>query len=231
MNTKADVQAALIERFQIGTSRALRNEHYGELLIVSTGVAGNLILYKNFYPAAYIRPESLTAVLNAEEPFPPNEDFHKLQQLIKETCAELIECYSVDEFIEFVDMNQDFGKVSQTEDIHLTGYNEESKLTIQDALIERFSIGTSRALLSKAYGELIIVSTGVAGNLILQRGFYPVAYIRPETLTAALNVEEDSSGQLIKIQKLIKETCTKIIECHGVDELIEFVDMNRAFGK
>ena len=144
MNTKADVQGALIERFQIKASRALLSEVYGELIVVSTGIAGNLILYKNFYPAAYIRPESLTAVLNAEEPFPPNEAFHKLQQLIKDTCAELIECYSVDEFIEFVDMNQDFGRIALTED-HMTpeGYNEESKLTIQDALIKRFPIGKS----------------------------------------------------------------------------------------
>ena len=110
MTTKEEVQAALTKDFPVGTSRAVHSEVYGELIIVSTGIAGNLILYKNFYPAAYIRPESLTAVLNAEEPFPPNEDFHKLQQLIKETCATVIECYSVDELIEFVDMNQDFGK-------------------------------------------------------------------------------------------------------------------------
>lgn len=110
MNTKAEVKAALTKSFPVGTSQALNNEIYGELIIVSTGIAGNLILYKNFYPVAYIRPESLTAVLNAEETFPLNEDFHKLQQLIKETCAEIIECYSVDEFIEFVDMNRDFGK-------------------------------------------------------------------------------------------------------------------------
>ena len=110
MNTKADVQTALTESFAVGTSRNLNSETYGELIIVSTGVAGNLILYKKFYPAAYIRPENLTAVLNAEEPFPPNGDFHKLQQLIKDICAEVIECYSVDELIEFVDMNKDFGK-------------------------------------------------------------------------------------------------------------------------
>ena len=108
--TKADVQAALTEIFQVGTSRALTDKVYGDIIIVSTGVAGNLILYKNFYPAAYIRTETLTAVMNAEEPFPPNEDFHKLQQLIKEICETVIECYSVDELIEFVDMNRDFGK-------------------------------------------------------------------------------------------------------------------------
>ncbi|MBR4643020.1 MAG: hypothetical protein IKO74_09960 [Selenomonadaceae bacterium] len=108
--TKAEVQAALTEKFQVGTSRALNDEIYGDIIIVSTGVAGNLILYKNFYPAAYIRPETLTAVINAEEPFPPNEDFHKLQQLLKETADTVIECYSVDELIEFVDMNQDFGR-------------------------------------------------------------------------------------------------------------------------
>ena len=108
--TKAEVQAALTENFQVGTSRALSDENYGEIIIVSTGVTGNLILYKNFYPAAYIRPETLTAVINAEEPFPPNEDFHKLQKLFKEICKTVIECYSVDELIEFVDMNQDFGR-------------------------------------------------------------------------------------------------------------------------
>ena len=110
MNAKTDLQAALTENFTVGTSRALSTEIYGEIIIVSTGIAGNLILYKNFYPAAYIRTETLTAVLNAEEPFPPNGDFHKLQQLIKETCHTIIECYSVDELVEFVDMNRDFGK-------------------------------------------------------------------------------------------------------------------------
>ena len=108
MNTKADVQAALTESFAVGTSRNLNSETYGELIIVSTGVAGNLILYKNFYPAAYLRPETLTVVLNAEEPFPPNGDFHKLQQLLKKICATVIECYSVDELVEYVDMNRDF---------------------------------------------------------------------------------------------------------------------------
>ncbi|MBE8950187.1 MAG: hypothetical protein SR3Q1_06270 [Quinella sp. 3Q1] len=107
---KAEIQAALTENFSVGTSRALIDDVYGELIIVSTGVAGNLILYKNFYPAAYIRPETLTAVLNAEEPFPPNDDFHKLQQFIREICETIIECYSVDELIEYVDMNRDFGK-------------------------------------------------------------------------------------------------------------------------
>lgn len=110
MNTKEEIQATLTENFPVGTSRALQSELYGEILIVSTGIAGNLILYKNFYPAAYIRPETSTAILNAEEPFLPNSDFHKLQQLLKETCKTVIECYSVDELIEFVDMNRDFGK-------------------------------------------------------------------------------------------------------------------------
>ena len=108
VNNKSEVQAALTENFPVGTSRALQSDLYGDILIVSTGIAGNLILYKNFYPAAYIRPETLTAVVNAEEPFPPNDDFYKLQQLLKETCKTIIECYSVDELIEFVDMNQDF---------------------------------------------------------------------------------------------------------------------------
>ena len=108
--TKAEVQAALTENFQAGTSRALHSEIYGDIIIVSTGIAGNLILYKNFYPAAYLRPETLTVVINGEEPFPPNEDFYKLQQLLKETAETVIECYSVDELIEFVDMNRDFGK-------------------------------------------------------------------------------------------------------------------------
>lgn len=110
MNSKSEVQAALTENFPVGTSRALHSELYGDILIVSTGIAGNLILYKNFYPSAYIRPETSTAVVNAEEPFPPNENFYKLQQLLKETCKTIIECYSVDELIEFVDMNQDFGQ-------------------------------------------------------------------------------------------------------------------------
>ena len=104
------IEDALTENFEPGTSRAFIDEIYGEVLIVSTGVAGNLILYKNFYPAAYVRPETFTCVLNAEEPFPPNEDFHKLQELLKKIFHTVIECYSVDELVEFVDMNRDFGK-------------------------------------------------------------------------------------------------------------------------
>ena len=108
--TKADLQAALTASFAVGTCRSVHDDICGEILIVSTGVAGNLILYKNFYPAAYIRPETSTAVLNAEEPFAPNDDFIKLQRLLKETCETIIECYSVDELVEFVDLNRDFGK-------------------------------------------------------------------------------------------------------------------------
>ena len=110
MNSKLELQIALTENFPVGTSCFFHAENFGEIIIVSTGIAGNLVLYKNFYPAAYIRPESSTAILNAEEPFPPNGDFHNLQKLIKQTCENVIECYSVDELVEFVDMNQDFGK-------------------------------------------------------------------------------------------------------------------------
>lgn len=92
MNTKADVQAAMMSNFPAGISHTLQSEDYGKIIVVSTDIAGNLVLYKNFYPAAYIRSETSTAVVNAEEPFPPNGDFHKLQQLLKETCKTVIEC-------------------------------------------------------------------------------------------------------------------------------------------
>ena len=108
MDSDIDVQAALLENFPVGTSRALHSENYGKVLVVSTGVAGNLVLYENFYPAAYIRPETSTAVLNAEEPFPPNGQFHNLQKFLKKICHTIIECYSVDELVEFVDTNRDF---------------------------------------------------------------------------------------------------------------------------
>lgn len=105
-----ELKAALVQNFSAGTCRALSSETCGNILIVATGVAGNLILYNNFYPAAYIRPESSTVILNAEEPFPPNDDFYNLQKLIKQTFHTVIECYSVDELIEYVDLNKDFGK-------------------------------------------------------------------------------------------------------------------------
>ena len=105
----ADLQKALTQNFPTGTCRAFNSQLYGNVLIVATGIAGNLVLYNNFYPAAYIRPQSATVILNAEEPCPPNGNFHKLQQLIKQTCKTVIECYSVDELIEYVDLNQDFG--------------------------------------------------------------------------------------------------------------------------
>ncbi len=106
----SELKAALTQNFPVGTCQAIHSETCGDIIIVATGIVGNLILYKNFYPAAYIRPESSTAILNDEEPFPPNGDFHALQKLIKQTFHTVIECYSVDELIEYVDMNQDFGK-------------------------------------------------------------------------------------------------------------------------
>lgn len=240
MSNTSKVQGALIENFPVGTSRALCNELYGKIIIVSTGVAGNLILCKNFYPIAYIRTESLTAVVNGEEPCPPNDDFHNLQRLIKNICDNIVDCYSVDEFFAYVDSNQDFGRISPAKNIKINrfkgtipdGYTKAYKSEIQTALTKNFSVGTSRALCNEHYGEIIIVSTGVAGNLILQHGFYPTAYIRPLTLTAAINSEESDSpdGQFVKLQKLIKQTCATIIERYGVDELVEFVDMNQSFG-
>ena len=104
----SELKAALTENFPVGTCRTIHCESYGDILIVATGIVGNLILYKNFYPAAYIRPETSTAILNAEEPFPPNGDFHALQKFIKQNCKTVIECYSVDELIEYVDMNKDY---------------------------------------------------------------------------------------------------------------------------
>lgn len=51
MNTKSKIQTALTENFPVGTNRAFYNEIYGEILIVSTGVAGNLIPYNFFLEA------------------------------------------------------------------------------------------------------------------------------------------------------------------------------------
>ena len=112
------------------------------------------------------------------------------------------------------------------------GYTKANKQEIQAALIQSLSVGTCLALCNEYYGELIIVPTGVAGNLVLQHGFYPIAYIRRSetgTLTAALNVEVADSGQFARLQNLIKETCAKVIECPNAGKLIEFVDANQNF--
>ena len=119
-------------------------------------------------------------------------------------------------------MNRFTGKLS-------AGYKKADKTEIQIALTNKLPVGTCLALCNEYFGEIIIVPTGVAGNLILQHGFYPTAYIRPETSTAVLNLENASSGQFTRVQKLIQDTCKKIIECYSVAELIEFVDMNQDF--
>ena len=121
-------------------------------------------------------------------------------------------------------MNRFTGKIS-------AGYKKANKSEIQAALTTNSPAGTCEALCNEYYGELIIVSTGVAGNLILQHGFYPVAYIRPLSLTVALNVEITDSGQFTRVRDLIKETCTKIIKCASVAELIDFVYKNQNFGE
>ena len=52
----SELKAALTENFPVGSCRAIHSETCGDILIIATGIVGNLILYKNFYPAAYIRP-------------------------------------------------------------------------------------------------------------------------------------------------------------------------------
>ena len=74
------------------------------------------------------------------------------------------------------------------------------------------------------YGEITIVATRTAGNLVLQHGFYPVAYIQPNTLVAILNnIPYNPNSQFSLVQKLIRENFT-IIECEDPGDLIEFVD-------
>lgn len=121
-------------------------------------------------------------------------------------------------------MNRFTGKVSGN-------YKKVSKPDIQAALTANLPAGTCLALSNEYYGDNIIVSTGVTGNLVLQHGFYPVAYIRPLTLTAALNGEAADSGQFTRVQQPIRDTCTNVIECDSVAELIDFVDTNQDFGK
>ena len=109
------------------------------------------------------------------------------------------------------------------------GYREANKSEIQAALTANPSAGKCEALYNNYYGDIIIVPTGVTGNLILQHGFYPTAYIRPETSTAVLNGIVADSGQFTRVQELIRQTCKTVIEFNNVEEFIEYVDTHQDF--
>ena len=119
-------------------------------------------------------------------------------------------------------MNRFTGKISD-------GYTKALKEDIQNAMMSLAQVGTCLALCNEYYGEILIVSTGVAGNLILQHGFYPTAYIRPETSTAVLNGIVADSGQFTRVQELIRQTCKTVIEFNNVEEFIEYVDTHQDF--
>ncbi len=69
------------------------------------------------------------------------------------------------------------------------GYTKAYKEEIQKAILEN-NAGKCRAFSNEFYGEIIIISTVIAGNLVLQNGFYPIAFVRPETSKAILNTQD-----------------------------------------
>ena len=111
------------------------------------------------------------------------------------------------------------------------GYEICNKQDIQKALVEKNS-GKCRAYSTTYYGDVMIVSTVIAGNLILQNGFYPIAYVRPETGQAVINDEEheNPNSQFAKLQSLIKEACEIIATCKNASELIEYINTNQNYG-
>lgn len=104
------------------------------------------------------------------------------------------------------------------------GCEKRLKEDILNVFSSEHKVGKIFNMYNPKYGEITIVSTRTAGNLVLQHGFYPVAYIQPNTLVAALNnIPYKSSSQFSLVQKLIRENF-KIIECENPGDLIEFVD-------
>lgn len=110
------------------------------------------------------------------------------------------------------------------------GYTKAYKEEIQKAILEN-NAGKCRAFSNEFYGEIIIISTVIAGNLVLQNGFYPIAFVRPETSKAILNTQDTKhKTQFKKVQNLIRETCKVIQKCSNATDLIEYVNENQNFG-
>ena len=104
------------------------------------------------------------------------------------------------------------------------GCEEMRKEDILKAFSSEHKVGRNSNIYNPYYGEITIVATRTAGNLVLQHGFYPVAYIQPNTLVAALNnIPYNPNSQFSRVQELIRENFT-IIECEDPGDLIEFVD-------
>ena len=102
---KDDILNILSAEHKVGKNFNIYNHKYGEITVIPTRTAGNLVLQHGFYPTAYIQPSTSTAVLNGIYVDNPNSQFSLLRDIIKKN-FNTIEFDDVENFIAFVDENQ-----------------------------------------------------------------------------------------------------------------------------
>lgn len=107
------------------------------------------------------------------------------------------------------------------------GCVEKRRDDILNVLSAEHKVGENFNIYNYKYGEITVIATRTVGNLVLQDGFYPVAYIQPETRIAALNAYKyKPDSQFTWVQNFIREKF-KTIEFDNVDDMLRFVENHK----
>ena len=101
------------------------------------------------------------------------------------------------------------------------------KEEIFNVISTEHEVGKIFNIYNNKYGELSVISTKMAGNLVLQHGYYPVACVQSETRIAALNAYKyKPDSQFTWVQNFIREKF-KTIEFDNVDDMLRFVENHK----
>ncbi len=107
------------------------------------------------------------------------------------------------------------------------GCVEMLKDDILNVLSSGHKVGKNFNIYNHKYGEITVIPTRTAGNLVLQHGYYPVACVQSETRIAALNAYKyKPDSQFTWVQNFIREKF-KTIEFDNVDDMLRFVENHK----
>lgn len=107
------------------------------------------------------------------------------------------------------------------------GCVEMLKDDIFNVLSSGHKVGENFNIYNHKYGEITVIPTRTAGNLVLQHGYYPVACVQSETRIAALNAYKyKPDSQFTWVQNFIREKF-KTIEFDNVDDMLRFVENHK----
>lgn len=107
------------------------------------------------------------------------------------------------------------------------GCVEMRKEEIFNVISTEHEVGKIFNIYNHKYGEITVIPTRTAGNLVLQHGYYPVACVQSETRIAALNAYKyKPDSQFTWVQNFIREKF-KTIELDNVDDMLRFVENHK----